>query len=172
MATLIETLIQVLNEECEVFDQLLEISSNKTQAIVANDITKLQKITDQEQDVLTVITNLENKREEATTDIATVLGKDPKNSTLKDIISYLDGQADVKNQLAKIHDDLLTKVKRLSEENNHNAVLVQDQLDLIDFSLNALRGINQAPETGSYNKGAYNTGETYAPIKGTFDSSS
>jgi hypothetical protein len=60
----------------------------------------------------------------------------------------------------------------LSEENQHNAVLVQDQLDLIDFSLNALRGINQAPETGSYNKGAYNTGETYAPIKGTFDSSS
>ena len=172
MATLIETLIQVLNEECEVFDQLLEISSNKTQAIVANDITKLQKITDQEQDVLTVITNLENKREEATTDIATVLGKDPKNSTLKDIISYLDGQADVKNQLAKIHDNLLTKVKRLSEENQHNAVLVQDQLDLIDFSLNALRGINQAPETGSYNNGAYNTGETYAPIKGTFDSSS
>ena len=172
MATLIETLIQVLNEECEVFDQLLEVSANKTQAIVANDIDKLQKITDQEQDVLTVITNLENKREEATVDIATVLGKDPKNSTLKDIISYLDGQADVKNQLARVHDELLTKVKRLSEENQHNAVLVQDQLDLIDFSLNALRGMNQAPETGSYNKGAYNTGETYAPIKGSFDSSS
>ena len=172
MATLIETLIQVLNEECDVFDQLLDISKDKTQAIVANDIDKLKTITDQEQDVLTVITNLENKREEATTDIATVLGKDPKNSTLKDIISYLDGQADVKNRLARGHDDLLGKVKRLAQENQHNAVLVQDQLDLIDFSLNALRGMNQAPETGSYNRGALNSGETYAPVKGTFDSSS
>ncbi len=172
MATLIETLIQVLNDECDVFDRLLEISQQKTQAIVANDIDKLTKITDEEQDVLTVVTNLEKKREEATVDIATVLGKDAKNSTLKDIISYLDGQAETKNQLADVHDRLLERVERLSRENKHNGVLVQDQLDLIDFSLNALRGMNQAPETGSYNKGAYNTGETYAPIKGSFDSSS
>ncbi|MCR4716172.1 MAG: flagellar protein FlgN [Lachnospiraceae bacterium] len=172
MATLIETLIQVLDEECKVFDELLEVSQAKTQAIVANDIEKLQKVTDKEQDVLTTVTALEKKREEATTDIATVLGKDAKNSTLKDIISYLNGQAETKNRLAEVHDRLLDRVTRLSAENQHNAVLVKDQLDLIEFSLNAIRGANQAPETGSYNKGAYNTGETYAPVKGTFDSSS
>lgn len=171
MATLIETLIQVLNEECDVFDKLLDISQVKTQAIVANDIERLTKITDEEQDILTVVTNLEKKREEATVDIATVLGK-KTDSTLKEIISYLDGQTETKNQLSDVHDRLLEKVERLARENQHNGVLVQDQLDLIDFSLNALRGMNQAPETGSYNKGAYNTGETYAPIKGTFDSSS
>ncbi len=172
MATLIETLVQVLEEECKVFDQLLSVSREKTKVIVANDIEALQKITDEEQDVLTTIVNLEHKREEATTDIATVLGKEPKGATLKDIIEYLDGQRDIQSKLSMIHDDLLAKVKQLSEENKHNEILVNDQLEMIQFDLNVIRGLKQAPETGSYNKGAYNTGDTYAPVQGYFDSSS
>lgn len=172
MATLIETLIQVLNEECVVFDQLLAVSQEKTQAIVANDMERLQKITDQEQNVLTTITNLEHRREEAATDIATVLGKDPRGVTLTDVIGYLEGQQEIQIQLADVHDRLLARVKQLAAENQHNALLVNDQLEMIQYNLNLLQGLRQAPETGTYNKGAYNTGETYAPVQGYFDSSS
>lgn len=172
MATLIETLVQVLNEECEVYNKLVAISDEKTQIIVANDITKLQQITDQEQDVLTTIANLENKREEATNDIAMVLGKDTKGITLRDVIGFMQGQPDVQNQLSDVHDRLLSVVKHLSEINSHNSLLVNDQLEMIQFNLNLLQGLRQAPETGTYNKGAYNTGETYAPLHGYFDSKS
>lgn len=172
MATLIETLIGVLNEECDVFDQLLSVSRQKTQAIISSDMEQLKKVTDLEQDVLTTITNLENKREEATVDIATVLGKDPKGVTLKDVIGFLDGQADVQNQLADVHDRLLKKVQRLAEENQHNEVLVRDQLEMIEFNLNVIQSLDQAPQTGAYNSGAYNAGSTFAPTHGYFDSSS
>ena len=172
MATLIETLIQVLNEECEVFDQLLAVSQEKTRVIVANDIERLQQITDKEQDVLTTSTNLERRREEATVDIATVLGKNPKGVTLTDVIGYLEGQQEMQNRLADVHDRLLARVKQLSAENQHNAMLVNDQLEMIQYNLNVLQGMRQAPETGTYNRGAYNTGDTYAPVQGYFDSSS
>lgn len=172
MATLIETLIQVLEEECTIFDQLLGVAQDKTKAIVSNDMDMLKKVTDLEQDVLTTVTNLEKKREEATVDIATVLGKNPKGVTLKDVIGFLDGQKEIQNKLADVHDRLLAKVERLAAENQHNEVLVRDQLEMIQFNLNVLQGLNQAPETGAYNKGAYNAGETYAPVHGSFDSSS
>ena len=171
MATLIETLMQVLTEECEVFDRLLSVSSEKTRVIVANDIDALKKITDMEQDVLTTVTNLERKREEATADIAIVLGKSG-NTTLKDVIAYLEGQPETQKQLSEIHDRLRDKVQRLERENAHNAMLVNDQLEMIQFNLNVIQGMHQAPETGAYNKGAYNAGETYAPTQGYFDSSS
>jgi flagellar biosynthesis/type III secretory pathway chaperone len=172
MATLIETLVQVLEDECSVFDQLIAVSQEKTQVIVANDIERLKQITDQEQDVLTTIANLEKKREEATIDIATVLGKNPKGVTLKDVIGFLEGQAEAQNQLASVHDRLLERVQRLDRENQHNQVLVNDQLEMIEYNLNVIQGMRQAPETGAYNKGAYNAGETYAPVHGYFDSSS
>ena len=172
MATLVETLIQVLNEECEVYSDLVDISNEKTQIIVANDIEKLQKITDQEQDILTTIANLEHKREEATKVIAMVLGKNTKGVKLRDVIGFMEGQPDIQEQLSDVHDRLLHVVKRLSEINKHNSVLVNDQLEMIQFNLNVLQGLWQAPETGTYNKGAYNTGETYAPVHGYFDSSS
>lgn len=172
MATLIETLVQTLNEECDVFDQLIKVSNEKTQVIVANDIVKLQKITDQEQNVLTKIANLEHEREIASNDIVTVLGKETKDVTLKKIISYMSDQPELQNQLAKVHDRLIIKVKRLDQMNQHNAILVNDQLDMIQFDLNVIQGIQQAPETGSYTKSAYNSGESYAPDKSYFDSKS
>ena len=171
MATLIATLVEALEEECKVFDELLIVSSDKTKAIVANDMQALQVITDREQDVLTTITNLENRREAATKDIATVLGKSEQNPTLLEIISYLDGQPEIQQKLSRIHDELKDKVSRLARENEHNAVLVNDQLEMIQFNLNVIQSMNQAPQTGTYNKGAYNAGETYAPPKGYFDSS-
>lgn len=172
MATLIETLIQVLDQECQVFDQLVDVSREKTRVIVANDIKALQEITDKEQDVLTTITNLEHDRERATKDIAVVLGKDTDKVTLRDVIQYLDGQQEIQQRLSKVHDRLQDTVKTLASINEHNATLVNDQLEMIEFNLNVLQSLNQAPETGAYNKGACMTGETYAPLHGSFDSKS
>lgn len=172
MATLIDDLLQVLEQEYEVYSELITISNEKTKVIVANDVNRLKEITDQEQDILTTIANLEHKREETSKDIAVVLGSTSEEITLHGIIDLMEGQPQIQNQLSEIHDRLLSIVKQLSEINKHNSVLVNDQLEMIEFNLNVLQGMRQAPETGTYNKGAYNTGETYAPIHGYFDSSS
>ena len=172
MATLIDNLIQVLEDEYEVYNKLITISNEKTKVIVANDVNHLKEITDQEQDILTTIANLEHKREEFSNDIAMVLGNSTDNVTLHGIIELMEGQPEIQNQLSDVHDRLLNIVKQLSEINKHNSVLVNDQLEMIEFNLNVLQGMRQAPETGTYNKGAYNTGETYAPVHGYFDSSS
>lgn len=171
MATLIETLIDVLDQECDIFDQLISVSRDKTQAIVAGDMDRLNAISGKEQEVVDRITNLEKKREEASSDILSVLGLNPEG-TLTDIIDALKGQGDEQNELKDVHDRLLSKVKELKADNDHNSVLVNDQLEMIQFNLNALQSLNQAPEVTTYGRGAYAQDVDYGEPRGSFDSKS
>ena len=52
MASLIEELIDVLEQECVIYEDLYKVSDTKTQAIVKGDIENLQKITENEQNVI------------------------------------------------------------------------------------------------------------------------
>ena len=48
MASLIENLIAVLEQESELYDKLTEASKEKTGIIIANDIERLTKINEKE----------------------------------------------------------------------------------------------------------------------------
>ena len=54
MASLMENLIQVLEQESEEYEGLLSLSQKKTPIIVSSDLEKLQKITDDEQVIVSV----------------------------------------------------------------------------------------------------------------------
>ena len=169
MASLIEVLIQVLNDESEVYESLLTVSHEKTQVIVKNDIKRLSEIVEIEQDTLTKINGFEKKREEAVTDIASVLGKNTKDVRVKDIVGYLEQQPEVQKQLSMAHDRILSCVGELQAVNKHNQQLVNQALELIEFDINVLQSTVIAPETAGYNRDAYSNGDTLAPVRGGFD---
>ena len=76
MASLMENLISILKDEADRYEELLELSIRKTPIIVSGDLEGLQKITDEEQDIVAKINHLDTRREEVTKDIANVLNKD------------------------------------------------------------------------------------------------
>ena len=57
-----ENLIEVLDLESAEYEKLLELSMKKTPVIIAGDTEGLAKITDEEQDVVSRISRLEQKR--------------------------------------------------------------------------------------------------------------
>ena len=69
MASLIDTLIDVLGQEDAEYKKLLELSNNKTKAIVGADIERLQDILVQEQARIDAINKLEQQRMEYVDDI-------------------------------------------------------------------------------------------------------
>ena len=73
MACLMENLIDVLGEESSEYEVLLELSMKKTPIIVSGNLENLQKITDEEQEAVSRVVNLDKKRMEILTDIANVL---------------------------------------------------------------------------------------------------
>ena len=166
MASLIEELIDTLKKENSEYEKLLELSRKKADIIVKRDIPALEKITDDETGVMTRIGNLEAKREEVTGDIANVINKDVGELKLSVLITLLNKQPKEQKALSVIHDKLKTTVGNVRSINESNRQLIDQSLEMVEFDLNMMRAMRQAPQTNNYGKGAMNVGGTLGSVKG------
>ena len=169
MASLMENLISVLQDEGVAYEALLELSMKKTPIIVSGDLEGLQKITDEEQIVVARINHLDAKREEVTKDIANVLNKDVKSLKLVDIINLMSQRPVEQKQLATAHDKLKEVVGQMTRVNEHNKELIKQSLEMVEFDLNLIQAMKSAPQTANYTKGDYNTGAVMGRSNGGFD---
>lgn len=169
MASLMENLIDVLRKENSEYEGLLELSQKKTPVIISGNLEELQKITDDEQEMVSRIANLEKKRVEVTADIANVLNKDVKTLKLTDLIAMLSARPEEQKTLTEIHDKLQASVRGLQRVNEQNRELLNNALEMVEFEMNLLQAMKAAPETANYNRGAYNTGNTMGVASKGFD---
>lgn len=169
MASLMENLIGVLEEESIQYEGLLELSQKKTPVIVSGDLEKLQQITDEEQEVVSRISRLEKQRIEIVADIANVLNKDVTNMKLSDLISMLAPRPAEQTLLAGIHDRLRMAVRGLQRVNEQNRELLTEALEMVNFEMGMLQAAKLAPETANYTRGAYNSGDTMGVSSRGFD---
>ena len=154
MASLIEELIDTLNKENDEYGKLLELSKRKSAVIVSRDIAALEKITDDEQSVMTVIGNLDAKRAQVTCDIADVINKDVESLKLSVLIDLLAKQPDQQRALSEVHDKLKVTVDNVRQINESNRQLIDQSLEMVEFDLNMMRSMRQAPETNNYGRSA------------------
>lgn len=169
MASLMENLIQVLDKEGSEYELLLELSMKKTQFIVSGDLEQLQKITDEEQIVVSKISHLEARRIEATKDIANVLNKDVTTLKLASLVQMLEGRPEEQQKLALVHDKLQQAVQNMKKINEQNRELIRHALELVEFDMNLVQAMKVAPETANYNKGAYSAGSVIGEGQSGFD---
>ena len=169
MASLMENLIEVLGRECDEYEGLLALSQKKTQIIGGGDLEELQKITDDEQDLVSRVSNLDKKRVEITADIANVLNKDVETMKLSNLIQMLAGRSAEQAKLAEAHDRLQAAVRELQRVNEQNRELLENALEMVEFEMNLLQAMKAAPETANYTRNAYNSGAQMGVTNGNFD---
>lgn len=159
MASLMENLLTILEDENSEYERLIELSTAKRQIIIDGNIPGLEEITGKEQDITSNIKNLENKREEVINDMAIVLSKDANELTLTNMIAFLNKQPEEQEKLIDIQTRLKDTLMRMNEINQQNEVLLHHALEMVEFDLTLFKSMRQAPTTANYNKRAYNTGE-------------
>ena len=169
MASLMENLLEVLDQESTEYEGLVELSQKKTPIIVSGDLENLQKITDDEQIIVSRLHNLEKKREEVTADIANVLNRDVETLKLINLIDMLSGRPEEQARLAEVHDRLRNAVHALQRTNEQNKELLNNALEVVEFEMNLVQAMKAAPETANYTKGAYSAGDTMGVVSGGFD---
>ena len=167
MASLIETLIDVLNEENTEYEQLLKLSEIKTAAIVNGDVEKLQEILVQEQSFIDRINDVDARREENVKDICTVLNLSPKGTKIDVIIEMLSKQPKEQSALEEVQLKLKRTLNLLMRINDNNKLLLQESMEMIEFEMNLVKNSVVAPQTGNYSKGAYEQVHSYGT--GSFD---
>ena len=169
MASLVETLIDVLDQEDISYQKLIALSSQKTPVIVRADLDELQRITDEEQLIVEEINSLEKTRIKTMNEIATILNTDVTGLKLKVLISLLDKSPREQEALAKVHDRLHTTLHEMKLLNERNEELLNSAREMVDFNLNLIQSMRKAPETANYSKDAYNTGSLLDGSSSGFD---
>lgn len=169
MASLMESLIDVLQRESALYEELLAIASRKTPVIVSGDLETLAKITDEEQLQVEKITNVDKERAMAMKDIANVLNRDPKKMRITDIVRMLDKRPQEQAELARQKDRLVSMVNQVKRVNDQNQELLKSSLEMVEFEMNIIQSARRAPETANYSRFAGTTGDRYGVESGTFN---
>lgn len=159
MASLMDNLIEVLEEENTQYEQLVELSKEKKEAIVKADVQKLEEITAQEQEISGRLRNLDVRRDSVLKDMSDVLGKDFKEMTITRLIGYLDQQPKEQARLSEIRAKILETGKQMQQWNKRNEALLNQAMEMVEFDLTLFKSMRQAPETANYNKDACSTGD-------------
>lgn len=159
MSSLIENLIQTLEQENTEYQELLQLSMEKTKIIVQGKPDELSKIVYREQAVVDRITKLEKARTETTKDIALVLNKAPDTLTLGTLAELLAGQKKESRALKDIHDRLSATLSRMVQVNDSNKALLEESVEMIQFEMNLLQSLKYAPATANYSGNEYSNDE-------------
>ena len=154
MASLIDELIDILQEEHKIYRQLIPIAEEKTRVIVKNDLDSLQSITEQEQSAISRINVLERKRETVMVNIKTVINRKNGELSLSTLIDLMEKQPKEQKALSVLHDNLKDAIQGMVQINNRNKTLIQHSLEMIEFNMNFIQSTRMSPGNNIYTKGA------------------
>ena len=171
MASLIDELINVLQKEADLYEKIIPISELKSVALIKEDLVALEKVTNQEQELLDKAANLEADREKILANMGMVLGKDPKELSLSGLIEILGNQPEERQRLSMVHDKLKKTMSRLVQVNEKNKTLIENSLEMIEFNLNFMQSTRMSPGNNNYNKNAtsVNGADSRYMSSGSFD---
>ena len=158
MASLVEELISVLDNEKILYEELIEVEKQKTKIIVAGDVPALEQLTVIEQQKSDELLAFGNKQIRILNDIKNVLGKSEEKITVTTLIGFLSSQPNIQEKLTIARDDLMTVAKKMHVINKENEILLRQAIEMTEFDITLFKSMRQAPETANYNKNAHNTG--------------
>lgn len=161
--------MNVLDKENAEYEKLVDLAESKTSVIVAGDIEGLEKIMEDEQEIVGRIQKLEKQRNKFLADIANVVNRDVKTLKLIDLIQMLDKMPDQQKLLEGTQKRLRDTIDRLKALNDKNQLLLAEKMDMVEFNLNMIRAMKSAPQTANYSKDAYTNGQVLGIFHGGFD---
>ncbi|MBM7623029.1 flagellar protein FlgN [Sporohalobacter salinus] len=146
---MIDKLIEILQAEYQIYQELYQLSEEKQEIIIDNQVDDLLEIIEEEQEEIKKIDKLEGKRIDVLEKIAA------KNSLQKDELSF-DKLMELindpeKSKLEEIRTEILDLLEEIQETNKTNADLIRESLQLTDYTLQLLTD-SDIGKTNTYKK--------------------
>jgi len=129
-------LIDVLDQEIDIYNDIFKISRDKTGIIVEGNVDGLEKIVQEEQKLVVKVAQMENQRNIILYKISRALAMKADEITLSTLIDNTEGP--IRDKLKDRQQGLQKLINELMECNNINSKLIRNSLDYIDFSINLI----------------------------------
>lgn len=139
-AELVRQLVNILNQENEIYDTLSKISNNKKELIISGKVNELENIVKIEQSLVIKIAKMEDQRENIVGQLCGMLGQKPEDVTISWLTTKL-GENEA-TQLKACQERMLKNINALKDNNELNSKLIKNSLEYIDFSINMMTSID------------------------------
>ena len=141
-----QELISVLSKIVESYHSLLNLSKQKRAALVSVNVPDIERLTKDEEQIVTSIGKLEQIRKKITNQILS----DLKVTEIEDSFMDMLALCDKKNadELIKVHNQLKDILKEVSNSNKINETLIQQALSVVNYNINVM---SEAQATPTYN---------------------
>ncbi|MGK9367369.1 flagellar export chaperone FlgN [Melioribacter sp. Ez-97] len=133
----LENLIESLKRQEKNFSDLLETIKTKKEALLENDVAKLDKAVDSEQKLLHLIQKEEKERKRLTYVFATENSIELKNASIEELLNKMPQAS---GKLKSVRDSIKSKAAEIIKINSQLTVLVGVSRNLIRDTVTTLLG--------------------------------
>ncbi len=152
MASLMDDLIAVMEQEAICYEDYLKTANNKKEVIIKGDVPGLQQIAQEEEIVAGQLFRLEKKRRAIVGDICTVTNRNAENFTVSDLVRDLASRPEESERLKIVADRLSKALEACREINQTNKMLIEQSLEFLEFTINAFSGLAASGSSPTYLK--------------------
>lgn len=152
MAGIIYDLVDILTQQKECYEGLNTLAVYKTEAVTNKSLELIMQIVDKEEEFIGRLTLLEKKRESILKDISLVTGIPFGTITVASIVEKIGKNQEVATTLNSLKDELRDLMNQLKKQNELNRSILEQSLEFVDFSVNALQSVHQTGLTPNYGR--------------------
>ena len=134
-----ENLLNILDEELELYKTILELSNNKTTLLKENKVKEIEATTKEEEALVATVIEKEKTRMQEVKNICKRYGKPEKNLKIEELCEFIDNSHEELMNYKKQITEILDELKRV---NKTNSVLINSSLDYVNFAVNMLTETN------------------------------
>ena len=158
MASLMDELLLTMDGETEQYEKLISLNGEKKDSIIHKKLDVLEAITAQEQAIADSLLELEKRRVKLLGSIATVMGHDGEQISVSWMIDNLSNQPVEQQQLITARGRLKEAADNVQVLNNQTQDLLRLALEMVEFDIQLVKSVKQAPQTSNYGRDANTTG--------------
>jgi len=162
VASIMDEFISILEKENKVYQKMVELSSEKTTAIIYAKIDDLNRITEAEQAQMEDLMKLEKERIRIRDEMSKILKVPAESLTLLSMANMFEKRPTDKQKLLDLRERLRLTLIDVAKVNKENEGLLKQSMEMLEYDMNLIRSTRVAPTTANYNKDAYSA-ETILP---------
>ena len=133
----LEKLYKVMSEELKIYRDMASNAAEKRRYLIENNVVKISEFTAMEENLISLAREKETEKNRI---LGEIFGKDKSKRNMTEILKI--APPGLKKALEGCRTNISQVVARLKDENNKNAMIINQCLQFIDFNLQFLSGDN------------------------------
>lgn len=160
MAGMVENLNVLLEQQYECYKALNELAQIEKASLLDNSVETLKKVVHRKEEFTGRVIGLDRQTRALLRDLALVLGIRKKDFAFEEVVALCE--AEEKERLQIQRELILKEILELKKQNALNKELIEQSLELINFSITALHSHKEPQTIGYVHLGEISTQEVNA----------